>query len=102
MHDEARVDFTAEPPTYSFGDGILPYGEALVRVADERFAFTTAESGGGGDGIFKRMLVVESGLADMREMLQTLVGLKVGASATAATGAKPKGQATPATLSIRY
>ena len=96
MHDEARIDFTAEPPTYNFGDGILPYGEALVRVADEHFAFTTAESGGGGDGIFKRMSVVESGLADMREMLQTLVSQKVGASATTATGAKPKARATPA------
>ena len=87
MHDEAKVDFSNVDPTYSFGDGILPFAEALVKVADDQFAFTTAESGGGGDGIFKRMSLVESGLADMREMLQTLVGHRAGSSNM---GAKPR------------
>ena len=71
MHDEARVDFSNLVPTYGFGEGILPFAEALVKVADDQFAFTAAESGGGGDGIFKRMSVVQSGLADMRDLLQS-------------------------------
>ena len=94
MHDEAKVEFSSQVPTYNFGEGILPYAEALVKVADDQFAFTTAESGGGGDGIFKRMAVVESGLADMREMLQTLVGQKAGAAGTPSMGARPKASST--------
>ena len=90
MNDEAKVEFVTTPPTYDFGTGVLPYAEALVRVADEHFAFTTAESGGGGDGIFKRMSLVESGLADMREMLKTLVGQTGEATPSTATGARPK------------
>ena len=34
-------------PNMRLGDGILHFAEALVRVADDQFAFTTAESGGG-------------------------------------------------------
>ena len=90
MNDEAKVEFVTTPPTYDFGTGVLPYAEALVRVADERFDFATAESGGGGDGIFKRMSLVESGLADTREMLKTLVCQTGEAAPSTATGARPK------------
>ena len=36
---------------------ILPFAEALVRLADDQFAFTTAENGGAAN-MFKRMAAV--------------------------------------------
>ena len=41
---------------------------------DEHFAFTTAESGGGGDGIFKRMSAVQCGLAKIKQLIEHLGG----------------------------
>ena len=73
MGEEANVVFPGGDVTYDFGGGLLPYPDALVKVADDQFAFTTAESGGGGEGMFKRMAAVESGLSDMKGMLQQLL-----------------------------
>ena len=39
-------------PTTSGVGFFLNYPDALVKVADDQFAFTTAESGGGGEGMF--------------------------------------------------
>ena len=44
-----------------------------MKVADDHFAFTTAESGGGGEGMFKRMAAVETGLSDMKGMIEELL-----------------------------
>ena len=77
MQAEASVSYQqGVEHTYSFGADALPYGEALVKVADEHFAFTTAESGGGGEGMFRRMSQVEAGLAEMKNLLQDLVAQK--------------------------
>ena len=79
---------------------LLPYPDALVKVADDQFAFTTAESGGGGEGMFKRMAAVESGLSDMKGMLQQLLRSRgqtedVG-EPDLAPGARPKAGAARA------
>ncbi|CAE7947358.1 Calmodulin [Symbiodinium sp. KB8] len=52
-----------------FNSTVFPFAEALMKVADEHIAFTTAESGG--DGMLKRMTAVENGLLELKSMLQT-------------------------------
>ena len=47
MGSEHLVEYPCSSDvTYDFGEGMLPYGPALVKLADDQFAFTTAESGG--------------------------------------------------------
>ena len=87
--------------TLTFGEGAIPYAEALVRLADEQFAFTTAESGGGGEGMFRRMAAVETSIGELtlgataREREKTAAKpaeqSAPQASAKQVRGAKPKG-----------
>ncbi|CAE7704640.1 unnamed protein product [Symbiodinium sp. CCMP2592] len=78
MELEEKVQYLEETlPTYAFISGnpeeiVYPYGKALVTVADEHFAFMTAESGGGGPGIFKRMEAVETGLSSIQRLLENM------------------------------
>ena len=80
MEVEGLIEFEGDAAVPSIGFGrVLPYAEALVKVSDEQFAFTSAESGGGGDGIFKRMTAVEAGLLELKGLIQDLGKDKVPA-----------------------
>ncbi|CAE7297843.1 unnamed protein product, partial [Symbiodinium sp. KB8] len=78
MELEEKVQYLEDAfVTYAFISGnpeeiVYPYGKALVSIADEQFAFMTAESGGGGPGIFKRMEAVETGLSTIQRLLENL------------------------------
>ncbi len=77
---EAQLDFLGQqPPDYVFGSGgegeVVPYGPALVEVAQEHFAFQTAESDvraerGGADA---RLDKLEATLASLQSSLAQLV-----------------------------
>lgn len=67
-------------PTEDEEEGFLPFGEALVAVADEKFSFLTAESGGG-DGMDQtqnKIAALEAGLSDIRAALNQLMGMSEG------------------------
>ena len=74
MEQDALISYEREAGDmkYQFAPTVLPYAPALVSMADEHFAFTTAESNGGPEGIFKRMSAVESGLAEIKAMIANL------------------------------
>ena len=89
MEAENLVEFPCpETANYRFGDSAAPYAEALVKVADDQFAFTTAESGLGGDNMFKRMSAVESGIAELRGLLKD--ALKAGGAGSLVADAKAR------------
>ncbi|CAE7545289.1 Kidins220 [Symbiodinium sp. CCMP2592] len=95
MELESQVEYEAgaEAAKYLFNPQVLPFAEALVKIADEHFAFTTAESGG--EGMFKRMSAVENGLQELKSMLQAL---NLGKDGTAAPdGVDPLRAARPKT-----
>ena len=76
MSAEPLIEFPCPPDaTYLFGEEVIPSAAALVKLADDQFAFTTAESGGGTEGMFKRMSAVESSLNELRGMLQDALKL---------------------------
>ena len=71
MEAENLVVFPCpEDVTYRFGDDVVRFAEALVWLADDKFAFTTAESGLGGENMFKRMAAVEIGVSELRNMMR--------------------------------
>ena len=47
-----------------------PFAEALVKLADDQLAFTMAESGLGGENMYRRMAAVENGILELRHMMR--------------------------------
>lgn len=92
-------------PVDGAGVARLPFAEALVAIARDHFVFVTAESGGldappglGDVDLAKRVEAMESGLADIRQLLEAL---NQGGGATrmsqgGGTAIKAKARAKPA------
>lgn len=84
--------------------GFVPYGDALIAVSDDRFAFMTAESGGpearAGD-TSRRLATLEESMVAIKTSLQQLLQAKtektppVTPRKSALRGATPKATAVP-------
>ena len=76
-------------------EGFLPFGTALMAVADEKFSFLSAESGpaDGGQQTRDQIAALESSLLDIRAALDKLKGAG-GAVQNQPAVAAPKAQAT--------
>ena len=102
MEFEAAVSFEeSSSENLNFGEGVIPYAEALVRVADDQFAFTTAESGGGGEGIFRRMAAVETGLSELKELLRENLKGKAKEAPSGSVGAETPGTKAAKAKAVR-
>lgn len=85
----------------SGGDFLLPYGPALIEVANEHFAFVTAESGlplepeeSGGQKVEERLENLENTLAALSANVSKLVGAPSVMAPKEKQRAKPKGGET--------
>ena len=88
---EALLDFGREdPPEHNFGLGaagepLVPLGQALQELANERFSYQTAESDLGSTGGKSRLDKLEATMISLQENLNALVGQGVQKTA----GRKP-------------